>query len=49
MAGFVIITPVLNGATYLAATLESIRVQTDPDWVHFLVDGGSTDGSTLSQ
>lgn len=45
MARFVVITPVLNGATYLAATLESIRVQTDPDWVHYLVDGGSTDGS----
>jgi glycosyltransferase involved in cell wall biosynthesis len=45
MAKFVVITPVLNGATYLAATLESIRVQTDPDWVHYLVDGGSTDGS----
>jgi glycosyltransferase involved in cell wall biosynthesis len=45
MARFVVITPVLNGAKYLAATLESIRVQTDPDWIHYLVDGGSTDGS----
>ncbi len=45
MARFVVITPVLNGANYISATLDSIRTQTDPNWVHYLVDGGSTDGS----
>lgn len=45
MANFVVITPVLNGAKYLSAMLDSIRAQTDPDWIHYLVDGGSTDGS----
>jgi len=45
MARFVVVTPVLNGAKYLSATLDSIKAQTDPDWVHYLVDGGSTDGS----
>ncbi len=45
MTRFVIVTPVLNGAHYLRATIASIRAQTDPDWVHYLVDGGSTDGT----
>jgi glycosyltransferase involved in cell wall biosynthesis len=45
MTRFVIITPVLNGATYVAATLASVQGQTDVDWVHYLVDGGSTDGT----
>ncbi|MBU3748963.1 MAG: glycosyltransferase [Mycobacterium sp.] len=45
MARFVVVTPVLNGATYISATLDSIRAQTDPDWIHYLVDGGSTDGT----
>lgn len=35
----------LNGATYIEAALESVGAQTDPDWVHYLVDGGSTDGT----
>jgi glycosyltransferase involved in cell wall biosynthesis len=45
MTRFVVVTPVLNAATYIAATLESVRGQTDSDWVHYLVDGGSTDGT----
>jgi len=45
MTGFVIVTPVFNGAKYIAKTLASIAAQTDPDWVHYLVDGGSTDGT----
>lgn len=45
MTRFVVVTPVLNGASYIGATLASIKAQTDPDWVHYLVDGGSTDGS----
>jgi glycosyltransferase involved in cell wall biosynthesis len=45
MAKFVVITPVLNGSKYISALLDSILVQTDPNWVHYLVDGGSTDGS----
>ena len=45
MSGFVIVTPVMNGAKYVGATLQSIAAQTDPDWVHYLVDGGSTDGT----
>lgn len=45
MARLVVVTPVLNGATYIEATLESVRAQTDPDWAHYLVDGGSTDGT----
>ena len=46
MARFVVVTPVLNGATYITATLDSIRAQSDPDWVHYIVDGGSTDGTS---
>lgn len=45
MTRFVIVTPVLNAANFIEATLDSIRAQTDPDWVHYIVDGGSTDGT----
>jgi glycosyltransferase involved in cell wall biosynthesis len=45
MPRFVIVTPVLNGAEFIPATLDSVRAQTDGDWVHYLVDGGSTDGT----
>lgn len=45
MPRFVVVTPVLNCARYIAETLESVRTQTDGDWVHYLVDGGSTDGT----
>lgn len=40
-----IVTPVLNGARYLEATLESVRAQTHPRIEHVIVDGGSTDGT----
>ncbi len=45
MTRFVIVTPVVNGAEYIEANLASIAAQTDPDWVHYIVDGGSTDGT----
>jgi glycosyltransferase involved in cell wall biosynthesis len=45
MAVFVIVTPVLNGARYISETLSSISRQTDSDWIHYVVDGGSTDGT----
>jgi glycosyltransferase involved in cell wall biosynthesis len=41
----VIVTSVLNGARYLEATLASVDAQTHGDWVHYIVDGGSIDGS----
>jgi glycosyltransferase involved in cell wall biosynthesis len=39
------VTPTFNCAHYIKETLESVRAQTDGDWIHFLVDGGSTDGT----
>lgn len=45
MIRFVIVTPIMNGAKYIDANLASIAAQSDPDWVHYLVDGGSTDGT----
>jgi len=45
MRRFVVVTPVLNGATYIAQTLASVDAQTYPNWVHYVVDGGSTDAS----
>ena len=45
MPRFLVITPVLNCAHYVADTLKSISAQSDGDWVHYLVDGGSTDGT----
>jgi glycosyltransferase involved in cell wall biosynthesis len=45
MATFVIVTPILNGARYISETLTSISRQTDSDWIHYVVDGGSTDGT----
>jgi hypothetical protein len=40
---FVVITPVLNGEKYLAEALASIDAQSHQDWVHYVVDGGSSD------
>jgi len=41
----VIVTSVLNGARYLEATLQSVDAQAYRDWVHYVVDGGSTDAT----
>jgi glycosyltransferase involved in cell wall biosynthesis len=45
MSRFVVVTPVLNGAGFIRATLDSVQAQTDSDWIHYIVDGGSTDGT----
>jgi glycosyltransferase involved in cell wall biosynthesis len=44
MRRFVIVTPVLNGATFIRKTLDSIAAQAG-SWTHYVVDGGSTDGT----
>lgn len=38
--------PFWNVAPYLAEAIESVRTQTYSDWELFLIDDGSTDGST---
>lgn len=43
MRRFVIVTPVMNGEKFIAGTLASISGQTYGNWVHIVVDGGSTD------
>lgn len=45
MTRFVLVTPVFNCANYIQATLDSVDSQTDADWVHYVIDGGSTDGT----
>jgi glycosyltransferase involved in cell wall biosynthesis len=45
MHPFIIITPVLNGARFISENLNSVTVQSDLAWVHYVVDGGSTDGT----
>lgn len=40
-----IVTPTLNQARFLPATLASVRAQTYPVLEHIVVDGGSTDGT----
>jgi glycosyltransferase involved in cell wall biosynthesis len=42
---FFVVTPVLNGAKYISQTLASIDAQTLPNWTHYVVDGGSSDGT----
>ena len=38
-----IITPLHNGADYIAETLASVQAQTWPDYEHLVIDDGSTD------
>ena len=45
MRRFVVVTPVLNGADFIEKTLGSVDAQTHPHWVHYVVDGGSTDAT----
>jgi glycosyltransferase involved in cell wall biosynthesis len=42
---FFVVTPVMNGAKYLSETLTSIDRQNFSEWIHYIVDGGSTDGT----
>lgn len=42
---FSIITPSFNQAAFIRDCLESVRGQTDADWEHLVMDGGSTDGT----
>lgn len=42
---FLILTPVLNGARYLDAALQSVRAQSHDDWRLVICDGGSSDAS----
>ena len=46
MPVFSIITVVYNGAALLPGTIESVRRQSYPDIEYWIIDGGSTDGST---
>lgn len=38
-----VVTPVLNGADLIPECVRSVRAQDDPDWIHLIVDNGSTD------
>ncbi len=40
-----VVTPTLNQAQYLEATLRSVRRQSHPEIEHIVIDGGSTDGT----
>jgi len=42
---FSVIMPVLNGARFIEASIESVRAQQHGDWQLLVMDGGSTDGS----
>jgi glycosyltransferase involved in cell wall biosynthesis len=45
MARFLVVTPVLNCLNFIQDSLATVATQTDGDWVHYYVDGGSTDGT----
>jgi glycosyltransferase involved in cell wall biosynthesis len=40
-----IVTPIYQGAAHLAACADSVRAQDHSNWIHLLVDNGSTDGT----
>jgi glycosyltransferase involved in cell wall biosynthesis len=40
-----IVTPVLNGETFLKAAMDSVQAQTYPNIVHIILDNASTDGT----
>lgn len=40
-----VVTPVYNGAAYLAETLESVQAQTYPNLTHVVLDNASTDAT----
>jgi len=40
-----IVTPIYQGAAHLAACVASVRAQDYQNWIHLLVDNGSTDGT----
>ncbi|MBI1360389.1 MAG: glycosyltransferase [Alphaproteobacteria bacterium] len=42
---FAIVTPVYNGAAYLAETMDSVQAQTYPNIIHFVLDNASTDAT----
>jgi len=45
MTRILILTPVLNGATFLDAAIDSVRKQNHTNWRQIVLDAGSTDGS----
>lgn len=45
MARFVVVTPVLNAAKFIKDNLATVQAQSDGDWIHYFVDGGSVDGT----
>ena len=42
---FSIVMPVLDGARFIGAAIESVRAQSHQDWELLIMDGGSSDGT----